>query len=133
LCIHNSRKIQAPAEASYTLAKRRAGAFSLFSDCSSAIRELSAEPEDDARVALSAAAQAQALATAKLDEAMNATSLVDTTTFADASLAPESSKPTVAKVKKKGKPRLTPKEKKERGVRVFFFLFVLLSFAKVFV
>lgn len=81
-----------------------------------------AKPEEDARTALSAAAQAQAqahtLAIAKLDEAMNATTLGDTATFADASLAPESSKSTVAKVKKKGKPRLTPKEKKERSVRV---------------
>jgi hypothetical protein len=58
---------------------------------------------------------------------MNTTGLIDTATFADASLAPETSKSAVAKVKKKGKPRLTPKEKKERSVRVFFssFLFLL--------
>jgi hypothetical protein len=68
--------------------------------------------------------QARTLASAKLDEeAMNATGLIDTVTFADASLAPETSKSAVAKVKKKGKPRLTPKEKKERSVRVFSFSF----------
>jgi hypothetical protein len=81
--------------------------------------------EEDARTALDAAAQVQAqaqtLATAKLDETTNATAMVDSTTFADGSLAPESSKSAVAKVKKKGKPRLTPKEKRERSVRAFFF------------
>jgi hypothetical protein len=60
-----------------------------------------------------------ALSTAKPDDATDATAFVDTATFADASLAPESSKSTVAKVKKKGKPKLTPKEKKERSVREF--------------
>ena len=60
------------------------------------------------------------LTTAKLDETTNGTALGDTTTFADGSLAPESSKTAVPKVKKKGKPKLTPKEKKERSVRVFF-------------
>jgi len=35
---------------------------------------------------------------AKLDETTNATSLVDSATFTDGSLAPESSKSTVAKV-----------------------------------
>jgi len=81
--------------------------------------------EEDARTALDAAAQVQAqaqtLATAKLDETTNATAMVDSTTFADGSLAPESSKSAVAKVKKKGKPRLTQKEKRERSVRAFFF------------
>lgn len=83
------------------------------------------ETEEDARAALSAAAQGQAQAhthsTAKPDEATDATAFVDTATFADASLAPESSKSTVAKVKKKGKPKLTPKEKKERSVREYIF------------
>jgi hypothetical protein len=65
--------------------------------------------------------------TAKPDEAMDATAFVDTATFADASLAPESSKSTVAKVKKKGKPKLTPKEKKERSVREYFFIVFLIS------
>lgn len=101
------------------------------------IREMSdcnknAELDEDARAARSAAAQGQAQAhihsTAKLDEATDATAFVDTATFADASLAPESSKSTVAKVKKKGKPKLTPKEKKERSVREFFLLFFFLSF-----
>jgi hypothetical protein len=46
--------------------------------------------------------------------------LGDTTTFADGTLAPESSKTAVPKVKKKGKPKLTPKEKKERSVGIFF-------------
>jgi hypothetical protein len=86
-----------------------------------------AKLEEDARAALSAAAQGQAQAhnhsTAKPDEATDATAFVDTATFADASLAPESSKSTVAKVKKKGKPKLTPKEKKERSVREIFLLF----------
>jgi len=86
------------------------------------------DPEEDARTALSAAAQAQAqahtLSTAKPDEATDATAFVDASTFADASLAPESSKSTVAKVKKKGKPKLTPKEKKERSVREFSFVFL---------
>ena len=85
---------------------------------------------EDARAALSAAAQGQAQAhthsTAKPDEATDATAFVDTATFADASLAPESSKSTVAKVKKKGKPKLTPKEKKERSVREFFYCFFFL-------
>ncbi|KAF8480066.1 DASH complex subunit Dam1-domain-containing protein [Russula ochroleuca] len=90
---------EAPTEASYILAKRR--------------------EEEDARAALSAATQqAHALASAKLDEAMNTTGLIDTATFADASLAPETSKSAVAKVKKKGKPRLTPKEKKERSMAI---------------
>ena len=82
--------------------------------------------EEDARAALSAAAQGQAqaqnLSTTKLDDATDATAFVDTATFADASLAPESSKSSVAKVKKKGKPKLTPKEKKERSVREFIYL-----------
>ena len=78
--------------------------------------------EEDARAA---AAEAQELASAKLDEATNATALIDTATFADASLAPESSRSTVAKVKKKGKAKLTPKEKKERSVRVYSFCFFL--------
>lgn len=90
-----------------------------------------AELDEDARAARSAAAQGQAQAhihsTAKLDEATDATTFVDTATFADASLAPESSKSTVAKVKKKGKPKLTPKEKKERSVREYFFI-VFFSF-----
>jgi hypothetical protein len=89
-----------------------------------------AETVEDARAALSAAAQGQAQAhthsTAKPDEATDATAFVDTATFADASLAPESSKSTVAKVKKKGKPKLTPKEKKERSVREFFYCFFFL-------
>ncbi|KAH9993294.1 DASH complex subunit Dam1-domain-containing protein [Russula compacta] len=93
---------EAPTEASFVLAKRRA--------------------EEDARAALSAAAQAQAqvhtLATAKSDETTNTTALVDATTFADGSLAPESSKSAVPKVKKKGKPKLTPKEKKERSMAI---------------
>ncbi|KAI0289974.1 DASH complex subunit Dam1-domain-containing protein [Russula brevipes] len=73
------------------------------------------------RAALAAAAtQAHTIASAKLDEtATNATSLVDNTTFADGSShAPESSKSSVSKVKKKGKPRLTPKEKKERSIAI---------------
>ena len=60
---------------------------------------------------------------------MNATGLIDTATFADASLAPETSKSAVAKVKKKGKPKLTPKEKKERSVRVIFFPFCFVFFS----
>ncbi|KAH9996269.1 hypothetical protein BJV77DRAFT_988389 [Russula vinacea] len=87
---------EAPTEASYILAKRR---------------------EEEALSA--AAAQARTLASAKLDEeSMNATGLIDTATFADASLAPETSKSAVAKVKKKGKPKLTPKEKKERSMAI---------------
>jgi hypothetical protein len=84
------------------------------------------ELEEDARAALSAAAQGQAQAhrfsTARPDDTTDATAFVDTATFADASLAPESSKSTVAKVKKKGKPKLTPKEKKERSVRELLFI-----------
>jgi len=93
---------EAPTDASFTFAKRR--------------------EEEDARAALAAAAatQAHTIASAKLDEtATNATSLVDNTTFADGSShAPESSKSSVSKVKKKGKPRLTPKEKKERSIAI---------------
>jgi DASH complex subunit DAM1 len=74
-------------------------------------------PDEDARAA---EVQAHTLTTVKLDETTNATALGDTTTLADGSLAPESSKSAVQKVKKKGKPKLTPKEKKERSVRVFF-------------
>jgi len=58
------------------------------------------------------------LATARADETTN-TALVETTTLADGSLAPESSKSAAGKTKKKGKPKLTPKERKERSVRVF--------------
>ncbi len=93
------------------------------------------ELEEDARVALSAAAQGQAqvhaLSTARPDEATDATTFVDTATFADASLAPESSKSTVAKVKKKGKPKLTPKEKKERSVRELLFIYCFPHFNKL--
>jgi len=79
------------------------------------------EPDEDARAAAAEVqAQAHTLTTAKLDETTNGTALGDTTTFADGSLAAESSKSAVPKVKKKGKPKLTPKEKKERSVRVFF-------------
>jgi len=92
---------EAPTDSSYVLAKRRA--------------------EEDARAAAVAAAQGQrqvdALATAKADETTN-TALGETTTFADASIAPESSKSSAGKVKKKGKPKLTPKEKKERSMAI---------------
>jgi hypothetical protein len=75
------------------------------------------------RAALSAA-QAQAvghtLTTGKSDEMTTTTALADNTTFANESGAPEpTSKFATMKVKKKGKPKLTPKEKKERSVSVF--------------
>jgi hypothetical protein len=79
--------------------------------------------EEDARAAAAdVQAQAHTLTVARLDETTNGTALGDTTTFADGSLAPESSKTAVPKAKKKGKPKLTPKEKKERSVRVIFLL-----------
>ncbi|KAI0299440.1 DASH complex subunit Dam1-domain-containing protein [Multifurca ochricompacta] len=93
---------EAPTEASFILAKRRV--------------------EEDAHAALLAAAQTQiqvhTLATAKSDETTNVTALVDNTTFANDSLAPESSKSATVKVKKKGKLKLTPKEKKERSIAI---------------
>jgi len=92
---------EAPTDASFVLAKQRA--------------------EEDALAAaaqVQARAQAHTLATATLDETTNATALVDSATFADGSLAPESSRSAVAKVKKKGKPKLTPKEKKERSMAI---------------
>ena len=76
--------------------------------------ELRCELEEDARAALSAV-QAHTVTAGKSDE--TATALADNTTFASESLAPESSKSSTVKVKKKGKPKLTPKEKKERNVR----------------
>ena len=81
-------------------------------------------PEDTLAAAAQVQAQAQShtLASTKLDETTNATALVDSATFTDGFLAPESSKSAVAKVKKKGKPKLTPKEKKERSVRIYVFL-----------
>jgi hypothetical protein len=68
--------------------------------------------EEDARATAAAAAagiqaQVHTLTVARLDETTNGTALGDTTTFADGSLAPESSKTAVPKVKKKGKPKLT--------------------------
>jgi len=69
--------------------------------------------EEDARATAAAAAaagiqaQAHTLTVARLDETTNGTALGDTTTFTDGSLAPESSKTAVPKVKKKGKPKLT--------------------------
>ncbi|KAI9513402.1 DASH complex subunit Dam1-domain-containing protein [Russula earlei] len=73
--------------------------------------------EEDARAAQGRGVLPPTLATAAraADESTNVTGLGDTTTFADGSLAPGSSKSAVAKVKKKGKPKLTPKEKKERS------------------
>ena len=67
--------------------------------------------EEDARATAAAAAgiqaQAHSLTVERLDETTNGTALGDTTTFTDGSLAPESSKTAVPKVKKKGKPKLT--------------------------
>ena len=81
-------------------------------------------PEENA---LAAAAQVQAQAhTLATDETTNATALVDSATFTEGSLAPESSKTAVAKVKKKSKPKLTLKEKKERSVRIHMFSRLLL-------
>ncbi|KAH9968150.1 DASH complex subunit Dam1-domain-containing protein [Russula dissimulans] len=88
---------EAPTEASFVLAKRRA--------------------EEDARAAAQEQRLVDAVATAKADDTTN-TALVETTTFADGSLAPESSKSAAGKVRKKGKPKLTPKEKKERSMAI---------------
>ncbi|KAI9463973.1 hypothetical protein BJY52DRAFT_1184386 [Lactarius psammicola] len=88
----------APTEASFILAQRRA--------------------EEDARTAppvTQPQAQAQTIAGAKSDET---TTLGGNTTSADESLAPESSKSAIGKVKKKGKPKLTPKERKERKIAI---------------
>jgi DASH complex subunit DAM1 len=93
-------------------------------DRSSPSRNAPTTEEDALAAAAAAQVQAQAHtlgATAMLDETTNATALVDSATFADGSLAPGSSKSAVAKVKKKGKPKLTPKEKKERSVRTHIF------------
>jgi hypothetical protein len=79
------------------------------------VTELRYELEEDARAALSAVQAHTVAAGGKSDE--TATALTDNTTFASESLAPESSKSSTVKVKKKGKPKLTPKEKKERSVR----------------
>ncbi|KAH9169330.1 DASH complex subunit Dam1-domain-containing protein [Lactarius sanguifluus] len=85
---------EAPTEASFILAQRRA--------------------EEDARAA-AAAAQPQTVAGAKSDET---TTLGGNTTSADESLAPDSSKSAIGKVKKKGKAKLTPKERKERKIAI---------------
>ncbi|KAH9054670.1 DASH complex subunit Dam1-domain-containing protein [Lactarius vividus] len=87
---------EAPTEASFILAQRRA--------------------EEDARAA--AATQPQVIAGAKSDEMTNATTLGGNTTSADESLAPDSSKSAIGKVKKKGKAKLTPKERKERKIAI---------------
>lgn len=89
---------EAPTEASFVLAQRRA--------------------EEDARAATQLQAHAQSIAGAKTDEAANATTLGGHTTAADESLAPESSKSAIGKVKKKGKAKLTPKERKERKAAI---------------
>ena len=73
--------------------------------------------EEDAR-GVPPTTQAQSIAGAKPDEPENATTLGGNTTTADESLAPESSKTAIGKVKKKGKAKLTPKERKERKVRI---------------
>jgi hypothetical protein len=61
------------------------------------------------------------LAGGKLDETTTATIFAENTTVANESLvqAESTSKAGTVKVKKKGKPKLTPKEKKERSVRWF--------------
>jgi hypothetical protein len=58
-----------------------------------------------------------------LDETTAGTILAENTTVANESLvqAESTSKAGTVKVKKKGKPKLTPKEKKERSVRLVFF------------
>ncbi|KAH9974230.1 hypothetical protein BGW80DRAFT_1170598 [Lactifluus volemus] len=94
---------EAPTDASFILARRRA--------------------EEDARDALSAV-QAQTaghmLAGGKLDETTTATIFAENTTVANESLvqAESTSKAGTVKVKKKGKPKLTPKEKKERSMAI---------------
>jgi hypothetical protein len=59
---------------------------------------------------------------AQPDDATNATILGGNTTNADESHAPETSKSAIGKVKKKGKAKLTPKEKEreESAYSVFF-------------
>ncbi|KAH8990801.1 DASH complex subunit Dam1-domain-containing protein [Lactarius akahatsu] len=86
---------EAPTEASFILAQRRA--------------------EEDARAAPPATTQPQTVAGAKSDET---TTLGGNTTSADESLAPDSSKSAIGKVKKKGKAKLTPKERKERKIAI---------------
>ena len=73
--------------------------------------------EEDARAA--PPPQAQTSASAKSDETANATTLGGNTMCADESLVGETSKSAIGKVKKKGKAKLTPKERKERTVRLF--------------
>ncbi|KAH9077640.1 DASH complex subunit Dam1-domain-containing protein [Lactarius deliciosus] len=86
---------EAPTEASFILAQRRA--------------------EEDARAAPPATTQPQIVAGAKSDET---TTLGGNTTSADESLAPDSSRSAIGKVKKKGKAKLTPKERKERKIAI---------------
>ena len=64
---------------------------------------------------------------AQPDDATNTTTLAGNVTSADESNAPETSKSAIGKVKKKGKPKLTPKEKKERKVRIRFFHTIQMS------
>ena len=86
-------------------------------------------PEEDAPAAATQVqAQAHMLAT---DKTTNTTALVDSATFMDGSLAPESSETAVVKVKKKNRLKLTPKEKNEMSVRIYMFSRLLLE--KVFI
>ncbi|KAI9438209.1 DASH complex subunit Dam1-domain-containing protein [Lactarius indigo] len=88
---------EAPTEASFILAQRRAGA------------------KTHARRRQRRLTQPQTIAGAKSDET---TTLGGNTTSADESLAPDSSKSAIGKTKKKGKAKLTAKEKKERKIAI---------------
>ncbi|KAI0267446.1 DASH complex subunit Dam1-domain-containing protein [Gloeopeniophorella convolvens] len=92
---------EAPTDASYVLARRRA--------------------EEDARAALEAAqAQSRLALASRPDDTADAATLGENTTFANDSVIPGPSKNSATKkvVKKKGKAKLTPKEKKERSIAV---------------
>ncbi|THH17692.1 hypothetical protein EW146_g3155 [Bondarzewia mesenterica] len=87
---------QAPTDASYMLAKRRA--------------------EEDGRAAL-AAIQAQQ-AQAELEKTSTVAETANETTFADQTVASSAAPPVKKVVKKKGKPKLSAKERKERNLAI---------------
>lgn len=111
---------QAPTDASFELAKRRAGMFVPYEMNDGVLIDV----ERDALAAMEAMRQAQAQAAAareaELTKTMEQTEMDITyngLTTTNASVP--SAKPGVKK--KPGKPKLTAKEKKERSVRASFF------------
>jgi DASH complex subunit DAM1 len=117
---------QAPVDASFEIAKRRAGIYIL--PCASLRPSAQTRLENDALAAMEAL-KAQAAASREVQAAADRTAMTEATeaeiTYAANTTTTNTSGPVKASggVKKKvGKPKLSAKEKKERSVRAFVFL-----------